>query len=109
MRPIISLPDNHYLKIILKGDAGNTSAIGARITVNHKGKLVYLEQMPMRGYLSTVDPRPNLGLGPLTMIDSLIVEWPDDRLTVMTDVRTDQTLTLYQKDAGKGRYIWRIQ
>jgi len=96
------LPDNHYLKIILKGEAGNTSAIGARITAIHKGKFAYLEQMPMRGYLSTVDPRPNLGLGPLAMIDSLVIEWPDDRVTVMTDVRTDQTLTLYQKDAGTG-------
>ena len=57
------LPDNHYLKVILKGEAGNTQAIGAKVTVKNKGKFVYLEQMPMRGYLSTVDPRPNLGSG----------------------------------------------
>jgi hypothetical protein len=93
------LPDSHYLKIILKGNPPNTDAIGAKVTVKHKGKLVYLEQMPMRGYLSTVDPRPNLGLGPLTVVDSLIVEWPDDRVTVMTNVQTNQTLTLFQKDA----------
>ena len=95
------LPGNHYLKVILKGEPGNTDAIGAKVTVKHKGKFVYLEQMPMRGYLSTVDPRPNLGLGPLTMVDSLIIEWPDDRITLMTDVKTDQILTLYQKDAIK--------
>lgn len=95
------LPDNHYLKVILKGEPGNTAAIGAKVTVKHKGKFIYLEQMPTRGYLSTVDPRPNLGLGPLTMVDSLIIEWPDDRITLMTDVETDQTLTLYQKDAVK--------
>jgi hypothetical protein len=92
------LPDNHYLKIILKGEAGNTAAIGSKITVKHKGKFVYLEQMPMRGYLSTVDPRLNLGLGPWTVVDSLIVEWPDNRTTIMTDVKTNQILTLYQKD-----------
>jgi hypothetical protein len=93
------LPDSHYLKIILNGGGGNTEAIGAKITVKNKGKYVYLEQMPMRGYLSTVDPRPNLGLGPLASVDSLIVEWPDDRITIMTNVKTDQTLGLYQKDA----------
>ena len=27
------LPDNHYLKIILKGEPGNTAAIGAKVTV----------------------------------------------------------------------------
>jgi len=93
------LPDNHYLKVILKGNPGNTQAIGSKITVKNKGKFIYLEQMPMRGYLSTVDPRPNLGLGPLTMVDSLIVEWPDNRTTILTDVKSDQTITLSQSDA----------
>jgi hypothetical protein len=93
------LTNNHYLKLILKGNPGNTQAIGAKITVKNKGKFIYLEQMPMRGYLSTVDPRPNLGLGPLTMVDSLIVEWPDDNTTIMTNVKSDQTITLLQKDA----------
>jgi len=95
------LPENHYLKVILKGEGKNTQAIGAKVTAKNKGKFVYLEQMPIRGYLSTVDPRPNLGLGPLTVVDSLIVEWPDDRCTILTDVKTNQTLTLYQKDATK--------
>jgi hypothetical protein len=98
------LPDNHYLKVILKGEGKNTQAIGAKLTAKNKGKFVYLEQMPMRGYLSTVDPRPNLGLGPLTMIDSLIVNWPDDRTTILTNVKTNQTLTLLQKDASNISY-----
>jgi len=93
------LPDHHYLKVILKGDKGNTAAIGAKVTAKHNGNIVYLEQMPMRGFKSTVDFRPNLGLGSLTMVDSLIVEWPDDRVTVLTDVQTNQTLTLHQTEA----------
>jgi len=93
------LPDNHYLKVILKGEPGNTMAIGAKVTAKHNGNIIYLEQMPMRGYLSSSDPRPNLGLGPLTMVDSLIVIWPDDRVTILKDVKTDQVLTLHQKDA----------
>ncbi len=93
------LPDHHFLKVILKGDSGNTAAIGSKVTVKHKGHFYYLEQMPMRGFKSTVDFRPNLGLGPITMVDSLIVQWPDDRVTLLTNVPTDQILTLYQKEA----------
>ncbi|MEN8116045.1 MAG: VCBS repeat-containing protein [Bacteroidota bacterium] len=93
------LPDNHYLKVILKGDKGNTAAIGAKITAKHKGNIVYIEQMPIRGFKSTVDFRPNLGLGTLSIVDSLIVEWPDDRITVLTNVQTNQTLTLFHGDA----------
>lgn len=93
------LPDNHFLKLILKGDNGNTEAIGSKVTAINNGKYITLEQMPTRGYLSAVDPRPNLGLGSWTMVDSLVVEWPDGRITLMNNVKTNQILTLYQKDA----------
>lgn len=93
------IPDNHYLKVILKGEPRNTEAIGAKVTVKNAGTFYYVEQSPTRGFLSTSDNRPNIGLGPLKMVDSLIVEWPDNRVTLLTNVKTDQILTLYQKDA----------
>ncbi len=93
-------PDHHYLKVVLKGLPGNTDAIGSKVTVRHRGQLFYLEQMPMRGFKSTVDPRPNLGVGNLTMVDTLMVQWPDGRVTLMKDVPTDQTLTLLQEEAS---------
>ncbi|MDF1574759.1 MAG: VCBS repeat-containing protein [Bacteroidales bacterium] len=92
------LPDHHYLKVILKGEAGNTDAIGSKVTAWHKGHSYYLEQMSMRGFKSTMDPRPNLGLGALTRIDSLVVLWPDNTKTSLKEVPADQTLTLYQKE-----------
>jgi enediyne biosynthesis protein E4 len=94
------LPDHHYLKVILKGLPPNTEAVGAKITAKAGKEQFYLEQMPMRGYLGTVDPRPNLGLGKVSVIDSLIITWPDDRTTVLTWVKADQTLVLDQKDAA---------
>jgi enediyne biosynthesis protein E4 len=96
------LSDHHYLKVILKGAGGNTDAIGAKVTARHQGHSYYLEQMPMRGFKSTMDPRPNLGVGSLTSVDSLVVQWPDGTVTLLTDVPTDQTLTLYQKDGVPG-------
>ena len=93
------LPDNHFLKIILQGEPGNSDAIGTRITAYGKNSIFYLEQMPMRGYLSTSDSRPNLGLGNLSSVDSLIIQWPDDRITILKNVKTNQVLNLYQKDA----------
>ncbi|MEN8202171.1 MAG: VCBS repeat-containing protein [Bacteroidota bacterium] len=92
------LSDHHYLKVILKGKPGNTDAIGAKVTARHQGQSFYIEQMPMRGFKSTMDPRPHLGVGSLTMVDSLVVQWPDGRVTVMRDVPTDQSLTLYQEE-----------
>jgi hypothetical protein len=98
-------PGNHYLKFVLHGENGNTEAIGAKVKAIHNGKITYVEQVPTRGFLSTVDSRPNLGLGPITIVDSVTVEWPDGRVTLLTNIETDQSLTLYQKDASKGNEL----
>src|SRR5437867_5415251 len=58
-----------------------------------------LEQMPTRGFQSSVDPRLHFGLGAATQIDSLIVIWPDRRVQVLADVAVDRRLTLSQQDA----------
>jgi len=93
------LPGNRYLKVVLNGIAPNTHAIGAKVTGVHKGKYYYTEQLPTRGFLSTIDARPNLGLGAIVTLDTLVVEWPDNRVTLLTQVATNKTLTLSQANA----------
>src|SRR5260370_12345710 len=64
-----------------------------------------LEQMPTRGFQSSVDPRLHFGLGASSQIDSLSVIWPDRRFQVLTNVAVDRMLTLSQNDAT-GRYVF---
>lgn len=92
------LPDNHYLKFQLKGEAANTYALGARITVTAGAQHFYLEQMPIRGFQSTMDPRPNLGLGNIDTVDVVTIDWPNGKVTRLEKVPTNQTLTLSQFD-----------
>ncbi|MCZ6694208.1 MAG: VCBS repeat-containing protein [Bacteroidetes bacterium] len=95
-------PQHRFLKIILIGKAPNTYAIGTKLTIKHKGATYYLEQMPVRGFQSTIDFRPNFGLGKLVQVDSLIVEWPTGLMSVLRDIKTDQTLTI---DENKIEFI----
>ncbi|SDL49028.1 FG-GAP repeat-containing protein [Catalinimonas alkaloidigena] len=90
---------HHFLKFQLRGDRQNTAAFGASITLKHQGKTFYLEQMPTRGFESSVDPRPHVGLGALQTVDTVLVQWPGGNTTLLTHVRADQTLTLAEKDA----------
>ena len=92
-------PDHHYLKINLIGEGKNKFAVGTAITAEANGQKFYLEQMPMRGFQSTMDPRPNLGLGRVEKLDHLTVTWPDGKTTVLDSVKSDQTITLKQQDA----------
>src|SRR4029077_7159013 len=98
------LTKNHYLQVVLRGSGANTAGIGAKVIVKQGGMTQLLEQMPTRGFQSSVDPRLHFGLGASTRIDSLRVIWPDRRYQVLTDVAVDRTLTLSQDEAGgKGR------
>ena len=94
-----TLLSNHYLKIELVGNANNTYALGAQVNISAGGNHFYQEQMPVRGFQSTVDARLNIGLGQFTEADTLKVRWPDGTTTLLKDVAADQTLVLHQKDA----------
>lgn len=93
---------NHYLKLSLQGEDKNTFAFGAKILVDLGEEQLYVEQMPVRGFQSSVDPRPNVGLGATTVVRKLTIQWPDGRFTVLDSVRADQHLTLRQADAIPG-------
>ncbi len=92
-------PEGHYLQIVLKGSGANTGAIGAKVMITHQGRMQFLEAMPTRGFLSSVDPRLHFGLGAATQVDSLKVIWPDGRYQLLTDVAGDRAITVAQQDA----------
>ncbi len=91
--------DSHWLQVALEGEAPNTHGVGARLSVWAGGRLHWREQMPQRGFQSTVDPRLHVGLGETPGIDSLQVVWPDGRSQRLYEVATDTQLTLRQADA----------
>jgi hypothetical protein len=97
---------NHYLTITLRGVGANTAGIGAKVMIKHRGVVQLMEQMPTRGFQSSVDPRLHFGLGAADRIDSLIVIWPDHRFQTLTNVAADRAITLSQQEAA-GQYAYR--
>lgn len=95
-----TLRDHHYLKVRLEGSGGNTQGIGAKVVVYQGERRQMQRQQVTRGYLSSVDPRLNFGLG-LQEIDSLEVLWPDGRVERRSDIAPNQTITLRQAEATK--------
>ena len=94
-----SKPETNFLMLTLKGTGKNTSAIGTAVTLYYGGKINYQELVPMRGFQSCVDNRLHFGLGASPSIDSMLVNWPDGKCTVLHDVAVNQFLILDQKDA----------
>lgn len=92
-------PENKYLKFVLKGIGKNTQAIGTTIEIIDGDDRFYLEQVPNRGFESSVDPRPNIGLGKIDTVDLVRVRWPDGRETLLKNLATNQLITLDQHEA----------
>ncbi len=88
----------NYLKFSLIGEGQNPYAIGAKITVQSGEDRYYVELQPTRGFQSSMDFRPNLGLKTDEPVAVTIV-WPNGAVTRLTDVPVNQTLEASMADA----------
>ncbi len=95
-----NIPDaHHFLRVKLNGVAANRFGLGARITVFNKGVNQMLEQMPARGFQSSVSPVLHFGLGKEKEIDSVRVVWNSGKHQTLKNVKAGQTITLQESDA----------
>lgn len=98
------LKENNYLKVKLIGEKNNINAIGAKVTIKSDEQIFYLEQSPIRGFQSTVDNIMHFGLGEISSIDSLIVDWYYGKRSVFTDIPLNQKVVIDEKEAQKPEY-----
>ena len=78
-------------------DLGN--AFGAKVRLYTGGETQIQEFQPVKGYMSSVDPRLNFGVGKYTQIDSAHIDWPTGKRTVLTKIATNQVLFPKELDA----------
>ena len=83
----------NYLQLDL-GDA-----FGAQVTCFANAKTFYQEFQPVKGYMSSVDPRLHFGLGKITKLDSLEIRWPDGKTSLLKNIAANQILIPDQGDA----------
>lgn len=91
--------DANYIKIKLKGEKGNINGIGSRIKVTTKKGTQTFDQMPVRGFQSTVSNILHFGLGDEKSIDTLQVTWPNGKVTIKTNLTGNQKIALDEQEA----------
>ena len=92
---------NHYLQLAFEGDSLNIAGIGATVQIHYDhGKQQVWEYTPFRGYLSTDQNIAHFGLGSVTVIDTLLVQWPNGKMQQLNNVPVNQLLTLKMKAAA---------
>ena len=96
-----TLSKNNYLKVKLLGDTKNASGIGSKVLIYAGGQTYMQEQMPVRGFQSSVEQILNFGIGKSAQIDSVVVIWNDDKKQVFRKVKPNQILSVKKSEANQ--------
>lgn len=83
---------NHYLAIKFKGTPGNIFGLGASVKAFVKDQIIFSDNMPIRGFQSSMDYKMILGLGQTNQIDSMVVTWPDNKIEILRNVTADHLI-----------------
>lgn len=94
------LRNHNYLKLSFVGPENNRFGIGARVHAYLGGQHIMQENVPTKGFQSSMDYTMVLGLDTLTTIDSLTIFWGyDDKAQTLYNLSVNQHDTLYIKNA----------
>ncbi|MFT4738940.1 MAG: hypothetical protein ACI8QD_000449 [Cyclobacteriaceae bacterium] len=87
----------NYLRFRLTGKYQNTFAVGTKIEVTTSVGTFYGQQQPTRGFQSSVDFRPTVGL-PVDENVAVKVTWPSGTVTQLVDIPVNQELVLTEPE-----------
>ncbi len=84
----------NFLSIRLIGPAQNPFGIGAKITVHSPKGPQFAECYMSRGFQSSVPPIVHFGLGTDTLIEKLVIVWPDGRFQEVEQLPVNRLISL---------------
>lgn len=90
--------NNHWLELFLVGTRSNRDGVGARVKITAGELVLFDERKGGMSYQSAQDPRLHFGLGAHTTIDAIEVKWPSGAVTKLTNLKSDQILSIKEDD-----------
>ncbi|MEX2336586.1 MAG: FG-GAP-like repeat-containing protein [Fulvivirga sp.] len=88
------LKEANYLKVRFKGDRKNSFGVGACVEIYYGDAKQMLENVPTKGFQSSMNYEALFGLGSVASIDSLIVYWGADKREVIKNIKINQVVLL---------------
>ncbi|WKN42809.1 VCBS repeat-containing protein [Tunicatimonas pelagia] len=91
---------HNFLRVSLTGPSNNPYGFQAVIQLHSGSQTQYHYHVPYRGYKSTVEANVHFGLGSTSVVDSLVILWPDNRVQRLYNVTINQQLSVSYQDAS---------
>ncbi|PRY89611.1 VCBS repeat protein [Mongoliibacter ruber] len=96
---------NNWIQIKLKGEGNNPDGIGAKVYIFNSNGIQLQEQMPTRGYQSSVSFKLHFGLGKINEIDSLMIIWPGGKYQNIKKPKINSLLILDQENSQEQAFL----
>lgn len=90
-----------WLQVSLKGNDQNPNAFGSVVKVLSDSLGQSMDYIPGHGYLSSSFGPMHFGLGNITSSVTVIVEWPDNTMSIVSNVPINQVLTIDYNNVKK--------
>ena len=92
---------NNYLRVKLVDSSSKATLYNTKAMLYVDGALQRLDYYPSRGFQSSVEPVLHFGVGSSSSVDSLVLLWPDDSKSVVTDISVNELHTLDKSQLSK--------
>ncbi len=76
-------PKKHFIELSFADTTANKFAVGTKAYVFQKNKMQYQQLMLTRGFQSSSDTRLHFGLDTASVIDSMLIVWPDQSFQII--------------------------
>lgn len=91
---------NNFIGISVKGLDKNVFAVGAKVVAYLGNQQLSKEIIPSRGFQSSVDYKQIIGIGNKTVVDSMIIYWPDLTFSKIIHPEINKVITVIQPANG---------
>ncbi|MFQ6015500.1 MAG: FG-GAP-like repeat-containing protein [Anaerolineae bacterium] len=89
--------DNHWLAVRLVGTVSNSHGVGAKVNLRLEGGPSQMQEIGGGTGLCQPPLLTHFGLGEVSRVDELSVQWPSGIVQTLTDVPADQLLTVTEE------------
>jgi len=94
--------NQNYVQIKLKGPKNNALGLGAHVYVKDENKTQFQQLYLTRGYESSVTNTLHFGLGEKALKTEITVEWPDGKISKVSDVGANKLINIDYESATTG-------
>lgn len=98
--------NKNYLNFEFKYKGKNLKGVGTKVLLFSKGKKQFKQLHTSRGFCSSTETKIYFGLDTSSLIDSIVVIWPDNSYQKINNTPINQTRSItYQESGNKYNYL----